>query len=540
MIGIKSLRAKILIPLICSIASGIFVTFFVTMHKAGGSLPEEVKKYLYVFYSVFGILWILIVILLVIYQLAKPFRRLGDLTNHLENMAQGHLMVSNHDPSGDEISMLSSSMSEMTLSLNKTLNSVIISANKLFSAGTKLDDNAGKFANNAGMQSEKAHQMATAAEEMSQTIDEIARNAADASETSCNATEIVREGKFIAESAVETAQRVLATTSDLASTIDKLNASILEIGAFVTVVEEIADQTNLLALNAAIEAARSGEHGRGFAVVADEVRNLASRTIRATTEISAKISAVQTESVQTAKSMKEASAGVTKTTDSIQMVGKSLDQILEAFQRVNDQVTQMATAIEEQSATTHEVASSIENTSTLSSEMGAMAGEVANEVKVLGGIADELLVEMGTLRLDAHRKTQKIIEKFASSQELLSMERNRQEAFLKKMTSSYPFIELLYITDENGRQITSNISAAGGFSTTYGNDGFHMNWSNRPWFIGAKKSKDSFVTDLYRSAATNTFCYTVACILVDERHRVKGVLGADIDFQQFCSFDKAG
>src|SRR4030066_1403334 len=99
---------------------------------------------------------------------------------------------------------------------------------------------------------------------------------------------------------------VQEAVNQIANSVKEFVDSTRAIASMTQQVKEIADQTNLLALNGAIEAARAGEQGRGFAVVADEVRKLAERTIKATAEISEKISTVQTESEKTVTGRRQA------------------------------------------------------------------------------------------------------------------------------------------------------------------------------------------------------------------------------------------
>ncbi|MBI5213041.1 MAG: type IV pili methyl-accepting chemotaxis transducer N-terminal domain-containing protein [Nitrospirae bacterium] len=320
-------------------------------------------------------------------KIGKP---LTDITEKVDRIAGGDISVNINYTGKDEIGALAMDMNKMIKSFSSMINGITTSANNVVSTVDILRNRAEKTTEGAQNQSGQASQIATAAEEMSQTITDIARNASVASETSANAMDVAEGGKEISDNAIETVNRVYTSTVELSTMVEKLNNRVAEIGDIVTVIKDIADQTNLLALNAAIEAARAGEQGRGFAVVADEVRKLAERTVKATTEITDKISAVQSESEQTMKSMDDASGEVTKATQYIRNVGDALLSIVHAVQKVRDQITQIATAVDEQSAASEEVAKNIEKTSTISKDMERMSDDVMHQVTTLAKISEEL------------------------------------------------------------------------------------------------------------------------------------------------------
>ncbi len=378
-------------------------------------------------------------------------------------------------------------------------------------------------------QSNQAAAIAAAAHQMSVAAETVRRNAEGARSTTEKAMKAAREGTVLASETADILHTVGSTNSKLALHVEGLHARVKEIEEIVGVIKEIADQTNLLALNAAIEAARAGNEGRGFSVVADEVRRLAERTIEATDEISERVSRVRQESVTTKESMDESVTTVTRLHERASGLGASLTSIFESVSKVNEGIVFVTESMREQSETSAQVAESIENIAVTSSQLKEMSLAVHKRTVEFEGNADHMLELVGAFRIDLHRDAERFVETLAASPELLSLDPGRMERYLTDGLKTHPWVELLYVTDAKGRQLTGNVAASRIDRTVQGKD-----WSRRPWFVEPAKTGKPYLSGLYRSVATNDYCFTAATPVYRE-HTIAGVIAADINFKALSS-----
>ena len=183
--------------------------------------------------------------------------------------------------------------------------------------------------------SANAQSAAAASEQMASSVTEIGRQ--------------VKQSEDITHAAVRQAEQTNERIAELSQAAGR-------IGEVVKLIAAVAEQTNLLALNATIEAARAGEAGRGFAVVASEVKALAAQTAKATEEISAQITQMQSATEQSVSAIKA--------------IGGTIGQISEIS-------TAIAAAVEQQGTATQEIARNVQQAAEGAIEVGGCLADVS-------------------------------------------------------------------------------------------------------------------------------------------------------------------
>jgi methyl-accepting chemotaxis protein len=218
----------------------------------------------------------------------------------------------------------------------------------------------------SGQASSNVQSVALATDEMTASIHEISRQVEDSSR--------------IAEDAVRQAHRADGSISDLSQAAAR-------IGDVVKLITAIAEQTNLLALNATIEAARAGEAGRGFAVVAQEVKALAAQTAKATDEIGAQISGMQTATRESVSAMKEIGGTITR-------ISGISSAIAAAIEEQSAVVKDISRNIQHAAQGAAQVSANILNVNRGAGETDAASGQVLSSAQALAGESARLKLEV--------------------------------------------------------------------------------------------------------------------------------------------------
>ena len=258
-------------------------------------------------------------------------------------------------------------MNKMADDFESTVKGVV---NAVSTAATEMQSSAQAMSSTAEETSRQSTAVAAASEEASTNVQTVA---SATEELSASVAEI---GRQVTQS-TQISAKAVADAQATNRTVENLDVAAKKIGDVVQLINDIASQTNLLALNATIEAARAGEAGKGFAVVASEVKSLANQTAKATEEIGAQITAIQSEVGQSVEAIKGIGA-------TIQEISEISTTIAAAVEEQSAATQEIARNVQQASAGTSDVSTNISGVTQAAGETGQAAGQVLSAAEELG------------------------------------------------------------------------------------------------------------------------------------------------------------
>ncbi len=281
----------------------------------------------------------------------------------------------------DKLSASSAETSSSTLEMAASIEEVAISAERLSGAVEEVSSSVHQMSTSIkeiGMSIvnllDASSTTASSIAEMDATIKQVEKNAMDSASISESVRNDAETGKKAVEEAIAGMQAIRNSSQITADVISNLSLRATDIGAILSVIDEVAEQTNLLALNAAIIAAQAGEHGKGFAVVADEIKELAERTSSSTREIAAVIKGVQEETSRAVEAIQLAEESIAAGEKLSQRSGAALEKIVTGVKRASIQVGEIAKATVEQAHGSHSIREAMES-------VEEMVGHIANSAR---------------------------------------------------------------------------------------------------------------------------------------------------------------
>lgn len=211
--------------------------------------------------------------------------------------------------------------------------------------------------------------------QMDASIRQVEKSAMDTSAISEAVKRDAETGKQAVEEAIAGMQAIRSSSRITAEVVENLSLRANDIGAILSVIDEVAEQTNLLALNAAIIAAQAGEHGKSFAVVADEIKELAERTTSSTREIATVIRGVQEETGRAVSAINQAEESIAAGEKLSQHSGAALEKIVNGVQKASIQIHEIARATVEQTHGSHSIKEAMESVADRVEQIASSAAE---------------------------------------------------------------------------------------------------------------------------------------------------------------------
>ncbi len=412
--------------------------------------------------------------------------------------------------------------------LNVYITSILKSVVMLASNAPLLLQVAGTFKTKCEIQEQNVIEISRAGINMAGRIERVTESIRTLTETANSIEKDVQAAMSLGDKSLQQINGIKNIVGDLVEVIKVLNENAHSIGSIIEFINDISDESNLLSLNARIEASRSAAQGKGFVVIAEEMGQLARQTKDATIDINSKLSILQQKVNDTVAAVDLVANNVDTGETVINSSNTSLAEVYEKFSIFSENIRKINTSTTNQNQDVKSVTNEIISIEASLKSQSAESKTLFKIAKNINEICDQIIVDTGIFHLSNHKKAQSLAEKLSALPEIQSNDRDKQEKIMKKAIQENPFIELVYLTNEKGIQTTGNIYSQKAYKE--GNSkGINENWSHKDWFSVPKSNGKPYISKVYRSSATENFCFTVSVPIYDISKDFKGILGIDVN-----------
>jgi len=320
------------------------------------------------------------------------------LMNELQRVAEGDLTQQatvSEDVTGaiaDTVNYTVEELRSLVAQVQRTTERVGETSGRVESASNKL----------LSASSEQLHEIRQTAQsvlDMAVRIGRVSQQTQGAATAAQQSRQAAETGSRAVHEAIEGMNRIRQQMQETSKRIKRLGESTQEIGEITELIDDITEQTQVLALNAAIQAAAAGEAGRGFSVVAEEVQRLAERSADATSQIAARVRAIQVDTQDAVQAMEGSTREVVEGTKRSDNVGAALAEIDRLSVQVADLVAQIATTATHEAQQAGAVAKQIQHGFLVTEQASEGTRATVLQLRELAQLAEELRLSVTRFKI---------------------------------------------------------------------------------------------------------------------------------------------